>query len=510
MSANSKLKKSRDQWKNKAVSRAGNVRYLNKELARVKTQRDKLKKQLRQAQQALEQVSANTPALISKCDLIWIALQLFGLARLGFRAISRVLAVLAPMLGIAKAPCPQTVINWVTRLSIARIQHAAETIKAMQSKGWIAIVDASIAMGSGKLMVLLAIRADHYQYFCAAPTLQTVSCLGVSVAVSWTGQSVAQMLESIIDVVGRPVAVIKDGGTDLAKAMRLLIQQGLDIHSIDDLSHVVANLLKHQYQNHPMFATFLSACAKASKRFKQTILACLAPPKVSTKARFMNLHRLVVWADRILRHSPTGRAANGSLVQRLRDCFDQLPQCKAFIAQFLRDAGVLLQCQQILKAKGLSIDTFEQCLALLQQIPSNSPVYKGFLDWMQRHLQIARALGLEVIGMPISSDILESLFGVLKQLVAGQIKDVNHIGLKAPALCGPMTPQDAQRVLDVSVDQQKEATGNINSLIRQRCQILAHPGKLTDRVLADGDNLELLPGSKNRSKIGEIDIISDG
>ena len=53
-----------------------------------------------------------------------VTLELFVRARIGFRAVSRVLGVLAAPLGLPKAPCPQTVINWVTRLSIARLQDA--------------------------------------------------------------------------------------------------------------------------------------------------------------------------------------------------------------------------------------------------------------------------------------------------------------------------------------------------------------------------------------------------
>ena len=47
-----------------------------------------------------------------KENLIFLALQLFVVARIGFRAVSRVLSLLAVALGIQKAPCPQTIINW--------------------------------------------------------------------------------------------------------------------------------------------------------------------------------------------------------------------------------------------------------------------------------------------------------------------------------------------------------------------------------------------------------------
>src|SRR5256885_11628875 len=50
--------------------------------------------------------------------------------------------------------------------------------------------------------------------------------------------------------------------------------------------------------------SFISACGQVSKHLKQSALACLAPPKTSTQARFMNLHRLVKWADQLLQHAP--------------------------------------------------------------------------------------------------------------------------------------------------------------------------------------------------------------
>ena len=61
---------------------------------------------------------------------------------------------------------------------------------------------------------------------------------------------------------------------------------------MDDISHGAASMLKRTYQHHPAFERFLSACGQASGKLKQTLLACLAPPTVRTKARFMNVHRL--------------------------------------------------------------------------------------------------------------------------------------------------------------------------------------------------------------------------
>ncbi len=340
------------------------------------------------------------------------------------------------------------------------------------TNGFILILDASIGMGKGKIMTVLALDANHYLHNPGvAPSLQHVQCVAVSVADTWTGETIAELLEKVIAKIGMPIAYLKDGGTDLGKAVRLLCEKDTPGLSIDDISHFVANLLKHEYQKHPLFDVFISTCGKVSKMLKQTILACLAPPKVSTKARFMNLHRLVEWASRILKHSPRGRAAKGSLLQKLRDCFDRLPECKTFIHDFLLDVEPLMKCQEILKNKGMNQKSFDECRPIVNTIP-NIYIRDGFMDWLERHFVMATTLGLHKCGMPISSDSIESLFGVAKHHGTGEIKDANRIAIRIPVLCGALTHQDAENVLRISVKEQQEWVGSSPSLIKQRRDVL--------------------------------------
>jgi len=154
------------------------------------------------------------------------------------------------------------------------------------------MIDVSIALGSGKIVAVLALDAHHHHLIQAAPSLGQVRCLAVSVAASWTGETIADLLKRLIAQMGRPAAYLKDGGGDLHKAVALLGEQGLARPCIDDISHAVARILKRTYQAHPTFATFLPTCGRVSGKLKHTILACLAPPNVRSKARFMNVHRL--------------------------------------------------------------------------------------------------------------------------------------------------------------------------------------------------------------------------
>ena len=369
------------------------------------------------------------------------------------------------------------------------------------SNGYIWILDASIGLGAGKILTVLALDANHYTGNAAAPTLQDVHCIGVSVSVTWTGESVANFLQKLIAVFGRPAAYLKDGGTDLGKAVRLLKERGLPSQIIDDISHVAANLLKHEYANHPMFKTFLTSCGKVSKNLKQTVLACLAPPKVSTKARFMNLHRLVKWADKLLQHSPKGAAVKGSKLEKLRSCFGELPGCKPFISRFHRDAQALLECQKLIKNNGLSHEAYDKCQEIIDNIPVTSSVRQGFESWAINHLEVAQALNLEHKGMPISSDCIESLFGVTKVHGTGQVKDANRMALRLPALCGKVTTQDAASVLDIGVKEQQELEETFFSLAQQRRQVLPNPGNL-EKIDPDGEKqgFELIARPEKQAK----------
>lgn len=515
MSKLSKLRKSRDAWKQKAVERGERIRYQRKEHRRLKHERDQYKHRAQQAAKDLarERQHQRTPGY-SKEELVWLSLQLFLVAHLSFRAVSRTLGVLGERLGIPKPPCPQTVINWVQRLSIARIRTGIEAgcaslTTTRYGAGSIWLIDTSIGLGDGKILAVLALNTHHYLISNGAPTMAHVTCLAVGVAPSWTGETIAAFLQRVIAVTGCPAAYLKDGGTDLSKATRLLAERGLPSPCIEDISHISANILKHEYQDHPLFSTFLTACGTASKKLKQTVLACLAPPKVSTKARFMNLHRLVTWADQILKHSPRGRASEDSVLAKLRAGLGTIPACKPFIQRFLRDAQALLACQKLLKQQGLSQESLRACHRLVEALPPNSAVRTALMAWAERQLEVARSLGLEHTGMPVSSDTIESLFGFAKQQGTGTVKDANRIALRLPAFCGEVTREEVQQVLCVSVNDQQAVIGALPSLIKQRRDILPTPGCLEDlRQHTSTPYLMLLPGTQNRPKTDESKAIS--
>jgi hypothetical protein len=515
MSQFSKMKHSRNQWKHKAKQRGDQERYHRKQIARLRVERNRATQALKEAQGRVQTLEAQLHGLATrpKVDVVYLALQLFLVARIGFRAVSRVLSLLACDLGIKNAPCPQTVINWLIRLSIVRIE-AARSLKGLPlrqapfTNGLIWMIDISIGLGTGKILAVLAVPAHHHELTAGALALEHVRCLGVAVAQSWTGDTIAELLGCLIAQMGRPAAYLKDGGSELQKAVDLLGEQGLSSPCLDDISHAVASMLKRVYQDHPSFEMFVSACGRVSGKLKHTMLACLAPPKVRTKARFMNVHRLFTWADRLLKLSPPGGTKTGSTLAKLRACLDVLPACKSLIKRFRADALGLLACQKILKLQGLSHDTRARCEPLIDTMAS-SALRRELRAYLDFELKTAKTLGLDHIGVPISSDTIESLFGVAKHHGVGQTQDAARIAFRLPALCGSPTRQEAEKVLSVRVARQKELTAQIISLTQQRREVLGHPERLKRLGQTQGTpHVELLPSPKKRSSPQETVTIS--
>ena len=281
MSPLSNMHHSRDQWKHKAKQRGKGERYERREKARLKAERDQITQALKASEARVRELETRLHGLATrpKVDVVHVALQLFLEARISFRAVARVLALLALALGIRKAPCAQTIIHWVLRLTIVRID-AARTVRGVPldqapfTNGLIWLIDISMGLGSGKILAVLAFEAHHQQRESGAPARHHVHCIGVAVADAWTGERMAAVLGRLIATMGRPAASLKDSGSALHKAVAVLEDDGVGSPCLDDMSHAAAGMRKRPYQQHPAFERFVSACGRVSGKLKHTLLAC--------------------------------------------------------------------------------------------------------------------------------------------------------------------------------------------------------------------------------------------
>jgi len=256
-------------------------------------------------------------------------------------------------------------------------------------------------------------------------------------------------LEEVFKIAGNPSAIIKDTDYTLNKGVTLYNKtQEKPISLIEDISHVVAKSLKKEFEQTKNYKQFTELINKGSARIRNTDIAFLTPPKLRNKARFQNVSRLGKWGDKMMKHfNIRGRAKKGSILEKIRKAFPSFSSLKPFILNFSKTTAITSEIMKRLKNRGLEQSTYDDCKLMLKELPRSSRTAKSLRDWLDRHLKIQKELSS--YPMPISSDIIESLFGKFKYTIEKSPQnDMNHSILIIPLLCGKITEQKISNALN--------------------------------------------------------------
>lgn len=356
-------------------------------------------------------------------------------AGVSFRSVPRILSLFLQQ-GAEWIPHFTSVINWTLRIGLALLSQVAPI-----DDSWVAILDHSIDIGIKKVLVVLRVRFDALQKKGTALTLQDCQCIGLQISEKTDGETVAAGLKEIFANSGAPVAIIKDGGGDLARGVDLWREQEEQkkVVVIEDIGHVVANALKAQYAKSKLFQQFLEIVNRCAKRLRQTKLAFLAPPKLRTKGRFQGIAKFAAWAEKIIEALDETR--HDQQFDKLRTSLIGLSAVKSFICQFAKSVLTTSEIMRVLKNEGLNRDTYHRCKQLAKTLPERSIVKARILMWLEKHFQIHCRLGVGQMPLIVSSDIIESLFGKFKSILdRGSMLDMNRSVLLIPALCA--SPND--------------------------------------------------------------------
>ena len=211
---------------------------------------------------------------------------------------------------------------------------------------------------------------------------------------------------------------------------------------------------KKEFEQTKSYKKFTKLISDGSARIRNTDIAFLTPPKLRNKARFQNVSRLGKWGEKMMEHfNIRGRAKKGSILEKLRLAFPTFNRLKPFILNFSKTTSVTSQIMEKLKNRGLEQSTYDDCKLMLKELPKSSQTAKSLRDWLDRHLKIQQQLGS--FPMPISSDIIESLFGKFKYTIEKSPQsDMNHSILIIPLLCGKISEAKIANALN-SVSQKE-------------------------------------------------------
>src|SRR5713226_7740780 len=271
-----------------------------------------------------------------------------------------------------------------------------------------------------------------------ALTLKQVAVIGLSLGETWNGARVKTILVALFQRCGWPSQVVSDCGSDMKKGIvEALLEAPNSASWISDVTHVVANALKHYYAKLSLFQQFQSLCTRMRQRLQQTRFAFLLPPKARAKGRFLSASRQAEWGLQTLAYLEAKEREASPEVSALAQALRGLKSFKLFLMTFVRNTTLLNQVLKIVKTQGLSTESIHACQETLGDLPVRSPIRKEVNHYLQQYRPVVASSASPLLG---SSDVIESLIGKAKQrLEANGRSELNKSILLLPCMCGELT-----------------------------------------------------------------------
>lgn len=362
----------------------------------------------------------------------------------GLRGSQSCMKTFVDWLGVEQeVPDHTTVRMWMQRIGVAEIKASIE-----RADNWVWIVDHSNQIGREKALVILGIRASKLPPPGTPLRHKDVRLLLVKPGTGWTTEKMTEIYEELTERCGYPRAVLSDGARELQNSVEPLKNKRSDVISLRDFKHKAANLLKAALEKSKRFSRFVQDSARIRSRILQTELAFLVPPSPKQKARYMNLGNILKWtelASWLLDHPDSIDAwvTPERLEEKLgglRHFADDLTEWREY--QDIVDAGVkLIGGHGLFHGAAEALRTAMEPHAIHESSKSIAEQLIEFVADAERHLKPGERL-------PMSTEIIESSFGLYKQLERQHSKGGFTSLLAAfGSLLGEITPEKVRRAL---------------------------------------------------------------
>jgi hypothetical protein len=322
-----------------------------------------------------------------------------------------------------------TIRTWMLRLGVDVLNQSLE-----RADDWIWLVDHSNQIGPEKVLCVLGIRVSQLPPPGTALRHEDLRVLVLRPGTKWKREDMAKVYEELAKRLGSPRAIISDGAVELRDGAKPLKTQEEDVLVLRDFKHFAANQLQSLFGRDQRFQTFLSLAGRTRSAIQQTELAHLVPPSPKPKSRFMNLAATLRWAGVI------GWLLNHPEAQARQSLDDERVETKlGWLREFAPDIPAWRECQRVLS---LSLTFLNQngvfpgasaCLGSLLGESQSFALSRELARRLIAFVERAEAPLRQGERLPISTEILESRFGLYKQL-EGQHAQGGFTSL-LPALC---------------------------------------------------------------------------
>ncbi len=407
----------------------------DKQISRLRIENEQLRRQP-------STLSDDTPLPNHEYGPKMISLAINCARTVGLRAAERVLKLLRDWLGVEiHVPAWSTIRTWLLRIGLAQI---ADRATFEQADDYIWLVDHSNQIGQEKVLVVLAVRASRIPPPGQALRHEDVIVLCVEPGTQWKREDVAKVYLELEEAFGTPRGVLSDGAVELQEAAEQLENKGkIDSDVFRDLKHIAANIFKSELGKDTRFKEFTAMLGKTRSSIQQTELGHLTPPEKKTKARFMNLASNLRWAEMALwgLQHPEAKLREGITNERMEEKLGWLHGFESELIEWNECQRIISMAVKFGAEQGVSIGATESLRREIGDVPqleSAQQVHARLLAFMnetESKLQPGERL-------PISTEILESTFGLYKSLERQHSKGgFTSLIASLPALLRPVSPE---------------------------------------------------------------------
>ena len=427
------LFRSRETQKERASRKDEELREVQKQLRESRSQTRQLGKQLDEQakridelEQELEELREQPirlphdpklphhcfgPRMISMCCNLALSV--------GFRAAEKALKIFWKFLGLSvKLPVFETIRTWLMRVGVARLLVNKKKVKDGQVV-W--FVDHSCKVGTEKVLAILGIRLEDLPSPGTPLKHEDLMTLLVATGDRWKREDVAKQYELLIKQTGAPIATNSDEAVELQEPASALGNGKKRVLVQTDPKHKLANIIKSVIGKDERFFEFQKQLGQTRAAIQQTELSHFTPAKQKTKARFMNLRSTIGWARMVQWHLSNPHSAARAEIEpkRMNDKLGWLRAFRKDIEKWNRCLNVVSVTLTFINEQGLSAGSSRRLrtrFAKLTLCPTSREVTQLTLAFIKESEKKLKSLKQPDLRLPMSTEVLESVFGRYKQL----------------------------------------------------------------------------------------------
>jgi hypothetical protein len=257
-------------------------------------------------------------------------------------------------------------------------------------------------------------------------THDDVRVLELSPGKRWKREDMAAAYEQLAQRCGLPLAVLVDGAVELREGAETLQKGRENMVILNDFKHYAANVLKKIVGADERFSQFNTRLARTRSAIQQTELAHFTPPGPKPKARFMNLDPTLRWARMVswqlshpcskARHDITALRMNEKLgwLREFRDDIQRWNGCQEVVSaslKFINEQGLFPGVTRRLRDHLRTLSGGDD-----QDEAKDTNHRRKVIACLLRFLRQSESKVAQGQRLPMSTEILESSFGLFKQL----------------------------------------------------------------------------------------------